>query len=64
MAKTKSKYDKKVTISLTESDFAQLEALAEADRRTTNQYASMMVEDVLDLERKDAPVAEAKAKVA
>ena len=46
------KYNKKVTISLTEEDFAQLESAAESDRRTTNQYASMLIEDVIDLERK------------
>lgn len=46
------KYNKKVNVSLTEEDFAQLEAMSEADRRTIGQYTSMMVEDVLDMERK------------
>lgn len=48
------KYSKKVTVSLTEEDYNQLNAMADADRRTIGQYTSMMVEDALDIERKAA----------
>ena len=40
-------YNKKVTISLTEEDFNTLVKMAEEDRRTNNQMASMLVEDAL-----------------
>ena len=43
-------YPKKVTVSLTEEDFSTLETMAENDRRTTQQMASMMIEDVIKAE--------------
>ena len=43
-------YPKKVTVSLTEADFSTLETMAENDRRTTQQMASMMIEDVIKAE--------------
>ena len=43
-------YPKKVTVSLTEEDFSTLETMAEDDRRTTQQMASMMIEDVIKAE--------------
>ena len=47
-SKQKTKYNKKVTISLTEEDFAKLQKLAEDDRRTVQQRASFFVEDAID----------------
>jgi len=41
------KYPKKVTVSLTEEDFAKLVSMAENDRRTVNQMASMVIEDAI-----------------
>lgn len=39
------KYDKKVTVSLTEKDHTTLQAMADDDRRHINQMASMLIED-------------------
>lgn len=41
------KYDKKVTVSLTEEDHTTLQDLADNDRRHINQMASMMIEDMI-----------------
>ena len=48
MPQIKSKYSKKITVSLTEEDYSRLEQLAEDDRRTIQQKASFMVEDAID----------------
>ena len=48
MSKKETKYNKKVTISLSEEDFKKLEKIAEDDRRTIQQKASFMVEDAID----------------
>jgi len=40
-------YPKKITVSLTEEDFKTLENMAESDRRTNQQMASLLVEDAL-----------------
>lgn len=56
------KYSKKVTVSLTEDDFAQLNTAADTDRRSIGQYTSMLIEDILDMERK-ASAQDTKAKI-
>ena len=48
MSKKDDKYNKKVTISLTEKDHSKLKELADDDRRTINQFASFLVEDGID----------------
>lgn len=41
------KYNKKVTVSLTEDDHAKLQKIADDDRRHINQMASLLIEDAL-----------------
>ena len=40
-------YNQKITVSLTEQDKAKLDQLAETDRRTVQQMASIFVEDAI-----------------
>jgi predicted transcriptional regulator len=40
-------YDQKITVSLTSEDKIKLEQLADTDRRTPQQMASIFVEDAI-----------------
>jgi len=44
------KYNKKITIPLTEQDYASLERIQDNSRLSLGQVASMMVEDAIRLE--------------
>ncbi len=48
------KYDQKINVALTAEDKTSLEQMAENDRRTPQQMASIFVEDAIAQKRKES----------